>query len=276
MSKNSPFITDEQILLTYSNLQSMRKAAESLQVSRGRVRLLLYKNGIKPSGSTTTYNNTTQRYPESIQLEIMRRHNDEGWSIKELRDEFGGSQWAIQSAIFRNGGQTNPGITTKKNFDTRQIAEIIERYLAGESQFEIAISLQLSQAFVSTLLRSSDIETRSTHLAGEKHPNWNGGVHIDGGGYRKVKIFSNDPLKSMRSKSGHVAEHRLVMARHLGRLLNQSETVHHINGDKLDNRIENLQLRQGKHGKGVTMRCNCCGSIDISAISLSQMEAQIS
>ncbi len=37
-------------------------------------------------------------------------------------------------------------------------------------------------------------------------------------------------------------EHRRIMEQHLGRKLTHTEHIHHINGDKLDNRIENLEI----------------------------------
>jgi len=46
----------------------------------------------------------------------------------------------------------------------------------------------------------------------------------------------------MARKSGYVLEHRLMMAESIGRMLTKEEVVDHINGDRTDNRIENLRI----------------------------------
>lgn len=66
----------------------------------------------------------------------------------------------------------------------------------------------------------------------EKTSNWKGGRFVNSDGYVMVIV---DTCK-------YRAEHRLVMERHLGRKLKSSEIVHHINGVKDDNRIENLEV----------------------------------
>lgn len=85
---------------------------------------------------------------------------------------------------------------------------------------------------------------------GNKH-NWKGGRVIDSQGY--VRIYKPDHPRAMVSK--YVFEHRLVMERNLGRMLDSKEVVHHLDGNKKNNDIENLILldfggHQKKHRLG--------------------------
>lgn len=76
----------------------------------------------------------------------------------------------------------------------------------------------------------------------EGHPHWRGGRHVTVGGYVQVVVPLDDPMICMADDRGRIFEHRLVMARRLGRPLAPEEHVHHLNAQKQDNRIENLEL----------------------------------
>jgi len=104
--------------------------------------------------------------------------------------------------------------------------------------------------------------------AGPGSPRYKGGRMVTPEGYVMVKVYDPDPMTTMRNSAGYVFEHRLVMAEALGRPLTQRETVHHVNGVRDDNRLENLQLRIGSHGAGATFRCHDCGSVNIEAVPL--------
>lgn len=83
--------------------------------------------------------------------------------------------------------------------------------------------------------------------SGQRAPNWKGGRRIGKDGYVIVRITEDHPYfaeMARKNKYGYntVAEHRLILAEHLGRPLRTGENVHHKNGIKDDNRIENLEL----------------------------------
>lgn len=81
-----------------------------------------------------------------------------------------------------------------------------------------------------------------------------GRIEISGG---YVGIYYHPAMfKPMASRTGYIPEHRLIMAQYIGRCLDTKERVHHKNGNRRDNRLENLELHDGvashmqEHNKG--------------------------
>lgn len=171
-------------------------------------------------------------------------------------------------------------------FTDEQEATLVERYVAGAFIGELADEMGSSRKAVNNALRRRGCPLRDKHeaarqsnaqrrTAGLPHPNWRGGRTMNADGYVLVEINERDPMWSMASSRrgtawgyGYVLEHRLVMARALGRPLTAEEEVHHIDEPRSDNRIENLQLRHGRHGKGRAFQCAECGSHNIVAVAI--------
>ena len=74
--------------------------------------------------------------------------------------------------------------------------------------------------------------------SGEQNGNWRGGRFISNG------------YVYLRYNGGYRAEHDILIEQSIGRKLKKGEEVHHINGVKTDNRLENLQLvTKSEHAK---------------------------
>lgn len=66
------------------------------------------------------------------------------------------------------------------------------------------------------------------------------GLSLKGTPQGYVQVWAPDHPRAMGA--GYVFQHRYVMEQHLGRYLVEGESVHHLNGDRSDNRLENLEL----------------------------------
>jgi hypothetical protein len=77
------------------------------------------------------------------------------------------------------------------------------------------------------------------HRRGSAHPRWNHGRILSEEGYVKLRVGVGHPCADA---NGYAYEHDMVMVAAIGRHLEPDEVVHHRNDDKLDNRIENLEL----------------------------------
>lgn len=109
-------------------------------------------------------------------------------------------------------------------------------------------------------LNSGKPESERCHSCaskGKNSPRWNGGRHIQHkSGYVLAWVDEANPFRGMAKNSNRVLEHRLIMAMFLGRCLESWEVVHHKNGIKTDNRIENLHLlnSQTEHSSSIRMQ----------------------
>ena len=99
----------------------------------------------------------------------------------------------------------------------------------------------------------------------EENNNWRGGRSLASNGYILIRVGTDHHLADVR---GYAYEHRVVAEEKYGRRLQDGEHVHHINGDKSDNRPDNLEICNSAthrylHRKRDSGRKNPCESNEL-------------
>jgi len=201
----------------------------------------------------------------AAQKQAMVDRYQAGESLLQVARDFGCTAGNVRFILLRRGVKTRP--IGRYKVPQERLDWVQSQREAGISHQRIADQMGVSQAHVMALCRSMGLPA-DPRMSGPAHHAWKGGRSVNPAGYVQMWVAPDDPMASMAWTTGYVPEHRLVMARALGRTLTREETVHHVNGNIQDNRLANLQLRQGGHGKGVVMACLDCGSHNVGHVPL--------
>ena len=126
------------------------------------------------------------------------------------------------------------------NFDD---SVLIEMYNKRCTQDEMAKYFGCSTCPIERRLRelglSRGVGMNTPPRCGGKNNMWNGGRSVTRHGYVLVRVGMNHHLADVR---GYAYEHRVVAEKKVGRRLVSGEQIHHMNGDRGDNRPENLEV----------------------------------
>ncbi len=253
---------EEQAVELYRSGATVRELAKRYGCRTQVMSELLARKGVqlKPGG---------RRHPRFNEHESAQIADDyrAGESLNGLAAKYDTNTMTIKSALRRQG------VTLRRSgkaelWTPQTLAWALDEFSRGRSQVSIGHELGVSASNVSQRLRAAGAKTDNGRLSGPEHPGWKGGRVVGEGGYVQIRVTPDMAADLGLAIASYMPEHRYVMAKHIGRALREDESVHHVDGDRGNNDISNLQLRTRFHGKGHVRRCADCGSHNIEDVPL--------
>jgi hypothetical protein len=259
MPSRIPEAEEREIVGLYEREWSAREIGEHLGRAESTVLDALKRQGVVTRRGRKRAL-TTEQEREAVDLYVRQ-----GYTIEQIVASLGGTYGSVHRALTTAGVEFRIAGVTARTFSNVEIKECVAHWENGLKLDEIVLRVGFGPLLVKRALAQAGItDLRPV----ERHPNWKGGRQLTSEGYVLVRVAADDPMMVMANRRGYVPEHRLVMARALGRPLTADETVHHIDGDRQHNDQSNLQLRIGSHNKGVAFRCRACGSHNVEPVAL--------
>lgn len=168
-----------------------------------------------------------------------------GQTMAQIAEPFGLGQYVVRRVLTERGVEIrgSTGHRGRPRPLKASLDEIVRMHSEGLSCNQIAKHFDTYQWKVAKFLRKAGHEPNDGRFRrGSANPITKVGKWTTKEGYVTAILDLHEYHLRGRRKGNSMLEHRLVMARHLGRPLYDYENVHHMNGDKADNRLENLEL----------------------------------
>lgn len=218
------------------------------------------------------------RYMTQNQVDLAAKDYNRGKALSEIADRFGFSITTVRKKLIEHGvkirprgRQTDTGRVLNSEDEQKLIALYLENELTNAEALAAVGLPKTANDVLYSALRANKIQRKSSSPQhGKTAPD--GHVTINSDGYAQEKVPAD--WKFLGKMSGYgsgrwILQHRKVMAEHLNRPLTKDDIVHHKNGNRTDNRIENLQLvTPNSHSSGQSYRCCKCGSTDVKPVEL--------